>query len=80
MAQEIDQNIFVRFDRLRDSLKQIIFDQDKAIDEVVDAFIHMAYKPVDTPPKAIFTFLGGQEESCPCSDLPSGGICGFQTV
>ncbi|MCJ7602918.1 MAG: AAA family ATPase, partial [Desulfobulbaceae bacterium] len=58
MAQETDQNIFVRFDRLRDSLKQIIFDQDKAIDEVVDAFIHMAYKPVDTPPKAIFTFLG----------------------
>lgn len=58
MSQEADQNFFVRFDSLRDSLKQIIFDQDKAIDEVVDAFIHMAYKPVTTPPKAIFTFLG----------------------
>lgn len=56
--RETAQNIFVRFDRLRDSLKQIIFDQDKAIDEVVDAFIHTAYKPVAAPPKAIFTFLG----------------------
>ena len=51
MAQETDQNIFVMFDRLRDSLKQIIFDQDKAIDEVVDAFIHMAYKPLGTTPR-----------------------------
>ncbi|MBI5557837.1 MAG: AAA family ATPase [Deltaproteobacteria bacterium] len=58
MGQKSDQNVFVRFDRLRDSLKQIVFDQDLAVDEVVDAFLHMAYKPVESPPKAIFTFLG----------------------
>ncbi|MBI4792288.1 MAG: AAA family ATPase [Deltaproteobacteria bacterium] len=58
MARPVRQNIFVRFDKLRDSLKQAVFEQDRAIDEVVDALIHMAYKPVDTPPRAIFTFLG----------------------
>jgi ATP-dependent Zn protease len=58
MARQARQNIFVRFDKLRDSLKQTVFEQDRAIDDVVDALIHMAYKPVDTPPRAIFTFLG----------------------
>jgi len=51
-------NIFEKFEKLRSRLKSIIFDQDEAIDEVIDAFIHMAYKPIDAPPKAIFTFLG----------------------
>jgi ATP-dependent Zn protease len=51
-------NIFEKFEKLRSRLKTIIFDQDEAIDEVIDAFIHMAYKSIEAPPKAIFTFLG----------------------
>ncbi|MCD6388722.1 MAG: AAA family ATPase [Desulfobulbaceae bacterium] len=51
-------NIFEKFEKLRSRLKTIIFDQDEAIDEVIDAFIHMAFKPIEAPPKAIFTFLG----------------------
>lgn len=52
------KSIFLEFEKLRTALKHIIYDQDDAIDEVVDAFIDMAYKPIETPPKAIFTFLG----------------------
>ena len=37
----------------------MVLDQDEAIDEVVDAFIHIAFRPPkEAPPKAIFTFLG----------------------
>ena len=53
-----DTGVFVAFEALRERLKGIVYDQDSAVDEVVDAFIHMAYKPVDAPPRAIFTFFG----------------------
>ncbi|MCD6430911.1 MAG: AAA family ATPase [Deltaproteobacteria bacterium] len=53
-----DENIFVRFEALRNSLKGIIFDQEEAVDEVVDAFIHMTYQPVENPPRSIMTFFG----------------------
>ena len=53
-----DASIFRAFEALRTQLKGIVYDQDMAVDEVVDAFIHMAYKPLDAPPRAIFTFLG----------------------
>jgi ATP-dependent Zn protease len=52
------KNIFPVFEELRGQLKQIIYDQDEAIDTVVDAFVHMAFKPLELPPRAIFTFLG----------------------
>ncbi|MFH1214972.1 MAG: AAA family ATPase [Pseudomonadota bacterium] len=58
MEQPLETNIFVHFDSLRDSLKKIVFDQDEAINDMVDAFIHLSYKPVENPPKAFFTFLG----------------------
>ncbi len=45
-------------EELRVRLKEIVYDQGSAVDEVVDAFIQMAYKPVGGPPRAIFTFLG----------------------
>ncbi|MDH3392659.1 MAG: AAA family ATPase, partial [Desulfobulbaceae bacterium] len=46
------------FEELRRRLKDIVYDQASAVDEVVDAFINVAYKPVGTPPRALFTFLG----------------------
>ncbi len=59
MKQRVEHNnIFEKFEKLRSRLKTIIFDQDEAIDEVIDAFIHMAYKSIEEPPKAIFAFLG----------------------
>ncbi|MEA1924186.1 MAG: hypothetical protein U9N63_16230, partial [Pseudomonadota bacterium] len=58
MKQPGDENIFVKFEALRNNLNEIIFDQEKAVDEVVDAFIHMSYQPVENPPRAIMTFFG----------------------
>lgn len=58
MAQPTRTSIFAQFDSLRDSLKKIVFDQDEAVNDVVDAFIHLSCKPLDHPPRAIFTFLG----------------------
>ncbi|MDH4319977.1 MAG: AAA family ATPase [Desulfobulbaceae bacterium] len=46
------------FEELRSRLKSIVYDQGSAVDEVVDAFVQMAYKPVEAPPRAFFTFLG----------------------
>ena len=52
-------NQLKQFETLRKELKKIVLDQNDAIDEVVDAFIHMAFRPPkEAPPKAIFTFLG----------------------
>ena len=42
----------------RRRLKEMVLDQDSAVDEVVDAFMNMAYKPLEEPPRALFTFLG----------------------
>ena len=48
-----------QFETMRRQLRHVIFDQDAAIDELVDAFIHMAFQPPKTtPPLAIFTFVG----------------------
>ncbi len=52
------QSVFQKYETLGNKLKKIIYDQDDAIDEVIDAFIHMACKPVLSPPKAIFSFIG----------------------
>ena len=46
------------FEELRTRLKELVYDQGSAVDEVVDAFVNMAYKPVEAPPRALFTFLG----------------------
>lgn len=52
-------NQLKQFETIRRELKKIVFDQDEAIDEVVDAFIHLDFRPPkEKPPKAIFTFLG----------------------
>ncbi len=53
------KNQLKQFETIRRELKKTVLDQDDAIDEVVDAFIHMAFRPPkEAPPKAIFTFLG----------------------
>jgi ATP-dependent Clp protease ATP-binding subunit ClpA len=39
-----NNGIFLKFETLRSRLKDMIYDQDEAIDEVVDAFIHTACK------------------------------------
>ncbi|HIJ90438.1 MAG: AAA family ATPase [Desulfobulbaceae bacterium] len=53
------KNQLKQFETIRRELKKIVLDQNDAIDEVVDAFIHMAFRPPkEAPPKAIFTFLG----------------------
>ncbi|MBN1931727.1 MAG: AAA family ATPase [Desulfobacterales bacterium] len=56
--KESDASVILEFEKIRAELKQIVYDQDDAIDEVVDDLIHMTYRPVETPPKAVFTFLG----------------------
>ncbi|MDH3360387.1 MAG: AAA family ATPase, partial [Desulfobulbaceae bacterium] len=48
------------FEELRTRLKELVFDQGSAVDEVVDAFFNMAYKPLEAAPRAVFTFLGPQ--------------------
>ncbi len=53
-----ETNIFIALEALRQELKGIVYDQDQAVDAVADAFIHMAYKPLEAPPRALFTFLG----------------------
>ena len=56
---EPKENQLKQFETIRRELKKIVLDQDDAIDEVVDAFIHMAFRPPkEAEPKAIFTFLG----------------------
>jgi len=53
------KNQLKQFETIRGELKKIVLDQDSAIDEVVDAFIHMDFRPPkEAEPKAIFTFLG----------------------
>jgi len=53
------KNQLKQFETIRRELKKTVLDQGDAIDEVVDAFIHMAFRPPkEAPPKAIFTFLG----------------------
>ncbi|GBC60843.1 hypothetical protein DENIS_1802 [Desulfonema ishimotonii] len=54
----LNHNIFLKFEKLRETLKSRIYDQDDAVDEVVDAFVHMVCKPQEAPPRALFTFLG----------------------
>lgn len=56
---ESKENQLQKFESIRRELKKIVLDQDAAIDEVVDAFIHMDFRPPkEAGPKAIFTFLG----------------------
>ena len=53
------KNQLKQFETIRRELKKIVLDQDDAIDEVVDAFIHLDFRPPkEEPPKAIFTFIG----------------------
>ena len=56
---EPKENQLLQFEAIRRELKKIVLDQNDAIDEVVDAFSHMAFRPPkEAEPKAIFTFLG----------------------
>ena len=58
MTHAKDSHFFQMFEKIRYQLKKIIYDQDNAVDEVVDALIHMACRPEATQPRGIFTFLG----------------------
>ena len=55
---EARDNIFQKYELLGQRLKKLVYDQDDAVDVVIDAFIHLACRPVEAPPKAIFTFIG----------------------
>lgn len=50
--------MILEYEKLQNKLKKIVFDQGYAIDETINALIHMWYKPIEVPPKAIFSFLG----------------------
>lgn len=58
MAREKESHFFQVFENIRKKLKELIYDQDNAVDEVVDALIHIACRPPETQPRGIFTFLG----------------------
>lgn len=58
MTQEQDRSFFQMFETVRSQLKTMIYDQDDAVDEVVDGLIHMSCRPEDSQPRGIFTFLG----------------------
>lgn len=58
MTREKDSHFFKAFEKIRHQLKKKIYDQDDAVDEVVDALIHISCRPEETQPKGIFTFLG----------------------
>lgn len=48
-----------QFEDIRRGLKARVLDQDAAIDAVIDAFTHLAFRPPrEKPPRAIFAFLG----------------------
>lgn len=57
-GKDTGNTIFEKYDELRDRLKSIVFDQDRAVDELVDGLVHLAYRPLEGPPLALFTFLG----------------------
>ncbi|HPA14470.1 MAG TPA: AAA family ATPase [Desulfobacterales bacterium] len=54
----MNKNMILEYEKLQNKLKKIVFDQGYAIDETINALIHMWYKPIEVPPKAIFSFLG----------------------
>lgn len=58
MTRKKDSHFFKVFEKIRHQLKKKIYDQDDAVDEVVDALIHISCRPEDTQPRGIFTFLG----------------------
>ncbi len=58
MTQQQDRSFFQLFETLRSQLKTIIYDQDDAVDEVVDALIHISCRPEEAQPRGMFTFLG----------------------
>jgi len=53
-----NKTIFSEAQKLKKKLKEKIFGQNEAIDEVVDALIHIKFSPIKENFKAIFTFLG----------------------
>ena len=58
MTKQKDKHFFQVFEKIRYQLKKMIYDQDDAVDEVVDALIHISFKPEEAQPRGIFTFLG----------------------
>lgn len=58
MVQKISKSLFFKYEQLHKELKKIIYGQDEAIDDIIDALIAATYKPAKTPLRAIFTFLG----------------------
>jgi len=58
MTNKKDSHFFKVFEKIRHQLRKKIYDQDDAIDEVVDALIHISCRPEETQPRGIFTFLG----------------------
>lgn len=58
-AADIRNTQIQQFEAIRRKLKQHVLDQEDAIDAVVDAFTHLAFRPPrENPPRAIFSFLG----------------------
>ncbi|WP_281950996.1 AAA family ATPase [Nitrosophilus kaiyonis] len=53
-----NKTIFIKAQELKKKLKKEIFGQNEAIEEVVDALIHINFSPTKQNFKALFTFLG----------------------
>jgi ATP-dependent Clp protease ATP-binding subunit ClpA len=58
MTKKKDKHFFQVFEKIRYQLKKMIYDQDDAVDELVDALIHISCRPEEAQPRGIFTFLG----------------------
>lgn len=58
MARASETRVFAFYDTLRHGLREVVLDQEAAIDDLVDALLHLSYRSSDSPPRAIFTFLG----------------------
>ncbi len=52
------ETIFKKYEDLRKKLKREVFGQNEAIDEVVDALLHLHFSPAKESYKGLFTFLG----------------------
>ena len=53
-----NKTIFLKAQNLKKKLKREIFGQNEAIEEVIDALLHMEFSPIKQNFKGILTFLG----------------------
>ena len=52
------KNILKKYEALKEKLKAKLFGQDKAVDKLMGALVHLDLSPIKQPFKGLFTFLG----------------------